>query len=66
MDDLEAKVFGRSEDGTVARPGHGNDTTLGAERPHLAEWSAPRLVSTSGQGRTGAQACARAGAAAVS
>jgi glyoxylase-like metal-dependent hydrolase (beta-lactamase superfamily II) len=25
-------------DSTVVYPGHGDDTTLGAERPHLAEW----------------------------
>ncbi|MCW2810307.1 MAG: hypothetical protein JWP61_765 [Friedmanniella sp.] len=40
MDDLEAKVFGRFDDDTVVHPGHGDDTTLGAERPHLAEWRA--------------------------
>ena len=38
MDDLEAKVFGRLPDDTWFYPGHGNDSTLGAERPHLAEW----------------------------
>jgi len=40
MDDLEAKVFGRFDDRTVVHPGHGDGTTLGAERPHLAEWRA--------------------------
>ncbi|MFE7104830.1 MBL fold metallo-hydrolase [Streptomyces sp. NPDC057575] len=40
MDDLEAKVFGVLPDETWIYPGHGNDTTLGAERPHLAEWRA--------------------------
>jgi glyoxylase-like metal-dependent hydrolase (beta-lactamase superfamily II) len=40
MDDLEAKVFGRFDDATVVHPGHGDDTTLGAERPQLAEWRA--------------------------
>jgi glyoxylase-like metal-dependent hydrolase (beta-lactamase superfamily II) len=40
MDDLESKVFARLPDETWAYPGHGNDTTLGAERPHLAEWRA--------------------------
>ena len=40
MDDLEAKVFGRFGDDTVVHPGHGDDTTLGAERPQLAEWRA--------------------------
>ena len=38
MDDLEARVFGRFDDDTVVHPGHGDDTTLGAERPHLAKW----------------------------
>ncbi|WP_375432034.1 MBL fold metallo-hydrolase [uncultured Friedmanniella sp.] len=40
MDDLEQKVFARFDDDTVVHPGHGDDTTLGAERPHLAEWRA--------------------------
>jgi glyoxylase-like metal-dependent hydrolase (beta-lactamase superfamily II) len=40
MDDLEAKVFGRLPDETWVYPGHGGDTTLGAERPHLGEWRA--------------------------
>lgn len=40
MDDLEAKVFSRLPDETWVYPGHGNDTTLGAERPHLGEWRA--------------------------
>jgi glyoxylase-like metal-dependent hydrolase (beta-lactamase superfamily II) len=38
MDGLEEKVFGALPDETWVYPGHGNDTTLGAERPHLAEW----------------------------
>jgi glyoxylase-like metal-dependent hydrolase (beta-lactamase superfamily II) len=40
MDGLEAKVFGVLPDETWVYPGHGADTTLGAERPHLAEWRA--------------------------
>jgi glyoxylase-like metal-dependent hydrolase (beta-lactamase superfamily II) len=40
MDDLETKIFARFDDRTVVHPGHGDDTTLGAERPHLAEWRA--------------------------
>jgi glyoxylase-like metal-dependent hydrolase (beta-lactamase superfamily II) len=40
MDDLEAKVFGPLPDDTWFYPGHGNDATLGAERPHLDEWRA--------------------------
>ncbi len=38
MDDLESRVFGRLPDATWVYPGHGNDTNLGVERPHLAEW----------------------------
>jgi glyoxylase-like metal-dependent hydrolase (beta-lactamase superfamily II) len=38
MDDLEAKVFGTLPDETWFYPGHGGDSTLGVERPHLAEW----------------------------
>jgi glyoxylase-like metal-dependent hydrolase (beta-lactamase superfamily II) len=40
MDDLEAKVFGRLPDETWFYPGHGNDSTLGIERPRLGEWRA--------------------------
>jgi glyoxylase-like metal-dependent hydrolase (beta-lactamase superfamily II) len=38
MNDLESKIFGRFDDATVVHPGHGDDTTLGTERPHLAKW----------------------------
>ncbi|GAA2516705.1 MBL fold metallo-hydrolase [Pilimelia columellifera] len=40
MDDLERKVFGQLDDQTWVYPGHGDDTTLGAERPKLGEWRA--------------------------
>lgn len=40
MDDLEGKVFGALPDETWVYPGHGKDTTLGAERPSLPEWRA--------------------------
>ena len=40
MDDLEERVFGTLPDGTWVYPGHGKDTTIGAERPHLPEWRA--------------------------
>jgi glyoxylase-like metal-dependent hydrolase (beta-lactamase superfamily II) len=40
MSDLETKVFDRFDDRTIVHPGHGDGTTLGAERPHLAEWRA--------------------------
>ena len=39
-DDVVAKVFERLPDDTWFYPGHGNDSTLGAERPHLAAWKA--------------------------
>lgn len=38
MTDVETKVFARLPDETWVYPGHGNDTTLGAERPSLPEW----------------------------
>ncbi|MFE0426225.1 MBL fold metallo-hydrolase [Streptomyces sp. NPDC058953] len=38
--DVETKLFGPLPDETWVYPGHGKDTTLGAERPHLAEWRA--------------------------
>ena len=37
-DDVKTRVFDRFGDETVVYPGHGDDTTLGAERPHLEEW----------------------------
>ncbi len=40
IDDVESKIFGRLPDETWFYPGHGDDSTLGAERPHLAEWRA--------------------------
>ncbi len=40
MDGLEQRVFARLPDATVVLPGHGDATTLGVERPHLAEWRA--------------------------
>jgi glyoxylase-like metal-dependent hydrolase (beta-lactamase superfamily II) len=40
MDDLEERVFAPLPDPTWVYPGHGQDTTLGAERPHLGEWRA--------------------------
>ncbi|NLU83051.1 MBL fold metallo-hydrolase [Rhodococcus sp. HNM0569] len=40
LGDVERKLFDRYGDDTVVYPGHGDDTTLGAERPHLGEWRA--------------------------
>ncbi len=38
IDDVEQRIFDRFPDDTHVYPGHGDDTTLGAERPHLQEW----------------------------
>jgi glyoxylase-like metal-dependent hydrolase (beta-lactamase superfamily II) len=40
INDLEERVFGTLPDETWVYPGHGSDTTLGAERPSLPEWRA--------------------------
>lgn len=40
IDDVEQRVFAELDDATWVYPGHGADTTLGAERPHLGEWRA--------------------------
>jgi glyoxylase-like metal-dependent hydrolase (beta-lactamase superfamily II) len=40
IDDVEERLFGVLPDDAWVYPGHGNDTTIGAERPHLAEWRA--------------------------
>jgi glyoxylase-like metal-dependent hydrolase (beta-lactamase superfamily II) len=38
--DVRTKLFDRLPDETWFYPGHGNDSTLGAERPSLDEWEA--------------------------
>jgi glyoxylase-like metal-dependent hydrolase (beta-lactamase superfamily II) len=38
IDEVSTKVFDRLPDDTWFYPGHGNDSVLGAERPHLQEW----------------------------
>jgi glyoxylase-like metal-dependent hydrolase (beta-lactamase superfamily II) len=38
LDHVTSRVFDVYSDATVVYPGHGDDTTLGAERPHLGEW----------------------------
>jgi glyoxylase-like metal-dependent hydrolase (beta-lactamase superfamily II) len=40
LDDLESRVFGELADETWVYPGHGDDTTIGKERPSLPEWRA--------------------------
>lgn len=38
LGDVTSRVFDVYGDSTVVYPGHGDDTTLGAERPQLGEW----------------------------
>jgi glyoxylase-like metal-dependent hydrolase (beta-lactamase superfamily II) len=38
VNDVQARVFDVLPDETWFYPGHGDDSTLGAERPHLGEW----------------------------
>jgi glyoxylase-like metal-dependent hydrolase (beta-lactamase superfamily II) len=38
LDDVTSRVFDVYADSTVIYPGHGDDTVLGTERPHLNEW----------------------------
>lgn len=38
INDVEERIFQRLPDETWFYPGHGDDSTLGAERPHLGEW----------------------------
>jgi glyoxylase-like metal-dependent hydrolase (beta-lactamase superfamily II) len=40
INDVEVKLFDRLPDDTWFYPGHGDDSTLGAERPALPEWRA--------------------------
>lgn len=36
--DVTERIFDVYDDATWVYPGHGPDTTLGAERPHLSQW----------------------------
>ncbi|RZS43305.1 glyoxylase-like metal-dependent hydrolase (beta-lactamase superfamily II) [Herbihabitans rhizosphaerae] len=40
IDDVEQRIFDVLPDDTWFYPGHGDDSTLGAERPKLGEWRA--------------------------
>jgi glyoxylase-like metal-dependent hydrolase (beta-lactamase superfamily II) len=42
LHDVSTKIFDRLPDETWFYPGHGGDSTLGAERPSLPEWAARR------------------------
>jgi glyoxylase-like metal-dependent hydrolase (beta-lactamase superfamily II) len=38
LGDVQTRIFDVYDDDTWIYPGHGADTTLGAERPHLQQW----------------------------
>jgi glyoxylase-like metal-dependent hydrolase (beta-lactamase superfamily II) len=38
LGDVQTRIFDVYDNDTWVYPGHGADTTLGAERPHLQEW----------------------------
>jgi len=38
MGDVQIKLFAKLPDDTHVYPGHGDDTTIGTERPNLPEW----------------------------
>jgi glyoxylase-like metal-dependent hydrolase (beta-lactamase superfamily II) len=40
IDSIERRLFGPLPASTLVLPGHGADTTIGAESPHLEEWVA--------------------------
>jgi glyoxylase-like metal-dependent hydrolase (beta-lactamase superfamily II) len=40
LDYLEQRIFAVYPDSTWVYPGHGSDTTLGAERPSVPDWRA--------------------------
>ncbi|HVF31716.1 MAG TPA: MBL fold metallo-hydrolase, partial [Acidimicrobiales bacterium] len=35
---IDERIFSKLDPGTIVLPGHGLDTTVGTERPHLQEW----------------------------
>ncbi len=40
IDSIERRIFAPLPPGTIVMPGHGLDTTIAVERPHLDEWIA--------------------------
>ncbi|HUP85115.1 MAG TPA: MBL fold metallo-hydrolase [Acidimicrobiales bacterium] len=35
---IDERLFSKLDPSTIVMPGHGDDTTIGSERPHLQEW----------------------------
>jgi glyoxylase-like metal-dependent hydrolase (beta-lactamase superfamily II) len=40
LESIETRMFEKFDPDTIVLPGHGDDTTIGAESPHLDEWAA--------------------------
>jgi glyoxylase-like metal-dependent hydrolase (beta-lactamase superfamily II) len=40
IESIDQRLFAPFSPDTIVMPGHGLDTTIGAERPHLDEWVA--------------------------
>jgi glyoxylase-like metal-dependent hydrolase (beta-lactamase superfamily II) len=40
IESIDRRLFAPFSEDTIVMPGHGNDTTIGTERPHLDEWVA--------------------------
>jgi glyoxylase-like metal-dependent hydrolase (beta-lactamase superfamily II) len=38
INDIQSRVFDYLPDGTWFYPGHGDDSTLGEQKPHINEW----------------------------
>jgi glyoxylase-like metal-dependent hydrolase (beta-lactamase superfamily II) len=38
IESIDTRLFSKLDAGTIVMPGHGDDTTIGTERPHLQEW----------------------------
>jgi glyoxylase-like metal-dependent hydrolase (beta-lactamase superfamily II) len=38
IESIDRRLFAPLPPDTIVLPGHGDDTTIGAERPHLQEW----------------------------
>jgi hypothetical protein len=58
FNDVKPRIFDKLPDDTWFYLGHGDDSTLGGERPRLDEWRAPRLVALR---RSGTSRGSRAG-----